>query len=527
MKSYLFLLGLLSVSLFSCKKEPTVWDTNWSAPLINDTLNLSKLVNDTTLTESGGFYQLDLDRNLFDLNISELITIPDTTISENFTFSGTLTIGPGFNFVNSVEEHNMNVEDVELKLIILKKGFIDVKVENPLATKTIFQVQLPGVTKNGVTFNQEYEAPASSNGLPGVVFESIDLSGYKMDLTGISGGEVNFLRSQITVKTDPNGPSVEISPSDVTKVNATFRDVKVDYAKGYFGSKLFSDTTEVKIDQLANVTAGTIDIPATTIEFIIENGIKVSAQAKLTTVKNINSAGNSVNLTGVNIGALFDLNPANGSWTSLTPSIKTITFDNTNSNIEAYIENLGSLHTLGYRMQLNPWGNVSGSNDELFSNSTLKVRMKANMPLAIGIDNLVLKDTFEITLNQKPDKTRIKSGELLLEARNAFPIAGNVIIHFLDENDVILHTISGSQPLNSSINGSLDSNTGINVSTSNIQFVFSEEVLDDLNQVHSLVIESGFNTFNSITGTTDQVSIPVGAFLAVKLKAKFISENKL
>ncbi len=526
MKSFLIFL-VLFVLFFSCKKEPTVWDTNWSAPLINDTLDLSKLVNDTTLSESGGFYQLELDRNLFDLNISELIEIPDTTITENFTFTGTLTIGPGFNFVNSVEEHNMNLEDIELKLIILKEGFIDVKVENPLATKTIFQVQLPGVTKNGITFNQEYEAPASSNGTPGVVFESIDLSGYKMNLTGVSGGEVNFLRSQITVKTDPNGPSVEITPSDVTKVNATFRDVKVDYAKGYFGNKLFSDTTEVIIDQLSNVTSGTIDIPATTIEFIIENGIKVSAQAKLTTVKNVNSTGNTVNLTGVNIGALFDLNPANGSWSTLTPSIKTITFDNANSNIEAYIENLGALHTLGYRMQLNPWGNVSGSNDELFSNSTLRVRMKANMPLAIGIDDLILKDTFDITLNQDPDKTRIKSGELTLEARNGFPISGNVIIHFLDENGTILQSVTGSHPLQSSIYGSMDSNVGINVSTSVIQFVLSEEVLNDVDQVRSLIIESGFNTFNSFTGTTDQVSIPVGAFLAVNLKAKFISENKL
>ena len=526
MKKTLFFLVVL-IGLFSCKKEATVWNTNWSAPLINDTLDLSKLVNDTTLTASGGFYQLELERSLFDLNISELIDIPDTTITENFTFSGTLTIGPGFNFVNSIEEHDMNIDDVQLKLIILKEGFIDVKVENPLATKTIFKVQLPGVSKGGIEFSQEYEAPASLNGVHGVVFESIDLSGYQMDLTGVNGGEVNFLRSQITVKTDPNGPSVEITPSDVTIVNATFRDVKVDYAKGYFGNQTFSDTTETQIDQLANVTNGTIDIPATTIEFIIENGIKVSAQAKLTTVSNENSSGNVVDLTGANVGALFDLNPASGSWSTLSPSIKTIIFDNSNSNIETYIENLGATHSLGYRMQLNPWGNVSGSNDELFSNSSLKVRMKVNMPLSIGIDNLILKDTFDIALNNDPDKTRIKSGELILEAKNGFPISGEVKIHFLNQNGDVLHTITGSHPLESSIYGILDVNLGINVAMSNIRFLFSEDVLNDVDQVKSLIIESGFNTFNGVTGIQEQVSIPVGAFVHVKLKANFVSENKL
>ncbi len=519
--------SLLIVLLISCKKEPTVWDTNWSAPIIDDTLDLSELVNDTTLTESGGFYQLALERSLFDLNVSELIEIPDTTISESFTFSANLVLSPGFSFVNSVEEHDLNVDDVQLKLIILKEGFIDVKVENPLETKTIFQVQLPGVAKNGVPFNQSYEAPASVNGAPGVVFETIDLSGYQMDLTGVSGGEVNILRSQITVKTDPNGPSVEITPADVTKVDATFRSVKVDYARGYFGNQSFSDTIEVKVDQLANVTNGTIDIPATTIQFIIENGIKVSAQAKLTKVTNENSSGNVVDLSGANVGALFDMNPASGSWATLTPSIKTITFDNTNSNIEQYIENLGAVHSMGYEMQLNPWGNVSGSNDELFSNSSLKVKMKANMPLAIGIDDLILKDTFEVTLNQDPDKTRIKSGELTLEAANGFPISGEVKIHFIDEQGNVLHTVAGSHPLQSSVYGSLDVNTGINVANSTIQFVLSEDVLDDVDKVKSLIIESGFNTFNTNTNSQEQVSIPVGAFLHVKLKAKFVSENKM
>ncbi|MDG2440092.1 MAG: hypothetical protein P8M19_00355, partial [Crocinitomicaceae bacterium] len=62
------LLALMALFLFtSCKKENTVWETDWSVPVINDTLSLSNLVNDSTLAETGGFYSVDLNRSLFDI----------------------------------------------------------------------------------------------------------------------------------------------------------------------------------------------------------------------------------------------------------------------------------------------------------------------------------------------------------------------------------------------------------------------------------------------------------------------------
>ena len=219
MKSIL-IFTCVSLFLFSCKKEKTIWESEWSAPLISDSLFLDNLVNDSTLFDDNGVYSLSLKRTLFDLNISELIEIPDTTISEVFAPTVSLPISAGVSFVNSVEEHELNIPDVELKKIILKEGFIDVRLENPVATKTLFTVQLPGVTKNGVEFSRLFEAPAMNNGQPGVVEETVSLKGYTLDLTGINGGEHNVLRSQIDVKTDPAGPDITLALSDVTKVFA-------------------------------------------------------------------------------------------------------------------------------------------------------------------------------------------------------------------------------------------------------------------------------------------------------------------
>ncbi|MGB0914572.1 MAG: hypothetical protein ACPGVI_00800, partial [Crocinitomicaceae bacterium] len=431
---YYFTLALIVLSIVSCKKNKTVWDTDWSAPLINDTLSLKNLVNDSTISEVGGFYELDLDRTLFDLNLGELIEIPDTTISEEFIFAATINLSPGFSFVNSTEEHGLDVDELQLKTIILKEGFIDVKVANPLGTTTIFNVELPGVTKDGITFSNQYSAPPGSNASPGIVEETIDLSGYRMDLTGISGGEFNVLKSQITVSTDPNGPSVPISPAEITKVDATFRGVKVDYARGYFGNKVFSDTSIVDLEALDVVESGALDLPNTSIVFKIENGIKVNAEGNLLTVANENNVANVVSLSNAQIGSSFNIDPATGTWDALVPSEKTIEFNSVNSNIESYLENLGNSHEIGYKIQLNPWGNVTGGWDEIFSSSRLKVKLEANMPLTIGVDDLVLRDTFKLDFSQNEENTNVKSGELLIQASNAFPFSGEIIVFMLDAN---------------------------------------------------------------------------------------------
>lgn len=519
-------LLILVTFLIGCKKEDTVWDTDWSAPLINDTLSLSNLVNDSTLEISGGYYLVNLSRTINDINIGDVVKIENDTIEEVFVFSGSLNLSPGFSFVNSVEEHDMALESIELKEVLMREGFIDVRVENPLPTTTIFNVELPGVKKNGITFLGQYAAPPGSQSNPGVIETTIDLSGYHFDLTGATGGQSNLIRSNITVSTDPNGPSVTITPQDITKVRAIFRDVVIDYARGYFGNEVIIDTTVVNLDFLNSVASGMIDIPNTQISFEIVNGIKVGAQVSVLEAKNTNYQGNELNLTGLPIGASYFIDPATGSWNSLNPSSKLISFTSANSNIEQYIENLGSKHVFVTRMQLNPWGNVSGSYDEVFPNSRLSLRMHAQMPLMIGLDDLVLRDTFDLSLNQDPSKTHVKSGELILKARNGFPINGHVKIYLLNQNDAPLSTIIGSENLKTSLLGSLDANHNIYISDSEIHFVLTEDAISQINDVKKIVVETGFNTLNPSTNINEQMSIPEGAFLGIKLKSKFVTENR-
>lgn len=495
--------------------------------MINDTLSLSNLVNDSTLTETGGGYVVDLKRSLFNVDINDLLTIPDTTISANYTISfAFINVPPNYDFVNQSEEYALDLEGVELREVVLKNGYIDVKVSNPAGTKAFFNVKLPGASLAGTSLDETIIAPAGSNTDPGVVTSSFDLKGYKLDLTGIAGSVRNSLRTDVKVTSDPDGPTVQMTNGDITKVDVTLRDVEVEYAKGYFGDRVFSDTTSLPLDVFNMIESGTVDLPQSTVKFEIENGVKVGASGLLTKVNNTNNAGSTVDLTHPQIGNTFFVDPALGSWDNLAPSSKIIEFNAGNSNIESYLENLGNTHEVGYKIQLNPWGNVSGGTDEIFLQSRLKVNLLANMPLAIGMDNLSVIDTFAFSLDQDPNKTHVTKGELLLKTSNAFPFSAGIELILLDEQMNPLHTVAGTSPINSAQFGALNPSLNLMVADSDLKFVLSEAVLEDISKVAHIMVRAVFNTTNATTGLSEQMSIPAGAFLAVKLRTRFTTENR-
>ena len=527
MRELKYLLPILLVAATSCKKEPTSWNSDWSAPLISDTLSLENLVNDSTLTTAGGFYVMDLKRSLFDLNINDLVQIPDTTIATDYSIAfAFINVPPGYAFVNEAENFNLGVADIELKEVILKKGYIDVEVRNPAGTKAFFNVDLPGVSKQGVSFDETYVADAGSNANPGIIKRTVDLSGFKLDLTGASGAMRNTLRADIKVTSDPAGPTVVLSNTDIVKIKVTLRDVEVNYAKGYFGNRIISDTADVNLDIMNLVQSGSIDLPASTVKFELENGVKVSATGLLTTVSNTNTVGTMVNLTHPQLGSTFNVNPAVGSWSTLTPSIKTIEFNQGNSNVEGFLENLGNNFKIGYKVQLNPWGNVSGGTDEIYPQSRLKVNLRATMPLLIGLNDLVVRDTFEISLEQNTAKTHIVSGDLMLRASNAFPFSADVKLILLNAKKQIVGSLTGTSPITASQFGTFEAAHNLNVSNSVVSFVFPESLIEKTNEIKYIIVESEFDSMDVTTNLNQPMSVPEGAFLAVKLKANFKTENR-
>ena len=525
-KRQFFILLLLTILICSCKKKQTTWNTDWSAPIISDTISLSNLYNDSTLVSSNQTtIDLDLSRTILNLGLSDLVGFPDTTINQSFNLNFSLSNVPaGYTFANTIEEHSFDLNDVQLKKVDVSSGSIKLKVFNSIATKVYFKIILPGITKNGLAFEQIFFVNAGTNAQPGSAEELLDISGYSFDLRGVNGLGYNKLQSQLIITSDPTGPSVAISSNNDFSFSAELSGLKFSYAKGYFGNTLISETAEFLVPYFNSIVAGNLDLPSANLDFEIENGMKFGIKGKIISAENTNSSGNTSQLVSSNLGNDFLISPATGAWNSLQTSSQHLIFSAANSNIESYLENLGSSHQLAYQLQLNPWGNVSGGNDEIFANSRLKIKIKSQIPLIVGADGLTLRDTFNIDLKQNSNKTHAKSGLISLSATNAFPLACEPILYLLNENGSILYTINATSQIYSSLLGSLNTQSGLFEKSSLLEFVLTEDIVENLDKIKKIVVQAKFDTPNPLTGWNEAQSIPFGAFLAVKLRLKLNAE---
>ena len=134
------LVLLLIFLIISCKKKKAVWYTDWSSPLINDTLTLSHLANDSTLSEVGGFYELNLDRKLIDLDLAKLIEIRDTIISEEFNSNITINLSNDAKKYLSEKGYDKSYGARPLQRLIQKE------IKEPISEEILF-----GKLKNGGT----------------------------------------------------------------------------------------------------------------------------------------------------------------------------------------------------------------------------------------------------------------------------------------------------------------------------------------------------------------------------------------
>lgn len=522
--SGLFILPLL---FLSCRKEKTSWASNWVLPLVSDTLDLKNLVKDSILAVDGsGYYQLEINRNILDITLSDYIEIPDTMVEQKYAISaGSLNVPAGTSFVNNNKDHSFDLKGAQLKRARISSGKLKITVESPIEAKTIFTVQLPRAKKNGTMIKQTFQAPAGTNQSPSSTSATIDLSGYELDLTGSLGTGFNLLQSQMVVQSDPSGNAVTVDKYDTTKFIIRMENVKMDYARGYFGNLVVEDTTTFNAGFLDKIVAGSLDLPATNIRFIISNGIKVGARATLRSVVNTNQYGSSVALSHPQIGIPMYIEPASGSWSSFLESVRTLQFTSLNSNVEQYIENLGSSQKLSYKFELNPYGNISAGWDEFFPTSRLQVRMKAQMPLSAALNNLTIQDTFDINLKKDTDKTHIASGKLKLSVSNAFPLQGAVKIFLLGASGETIGTVNGSQLIPSSLYGTVTN--GLKKSSATIYFDLSEDLLGQMDQIKKAVVRVALDTPDPTSGNSNFVLIPEGAFMAIRLGTAFQLENRL
>ena len=529
-----YIISIILIFAVSCKKKSTAWNTDWVLPLISDTLNLSNYQNDSTLDGSGPFYVVDFQRTLVDAYLKDYLELPDTTIHQSFSPAiGIGNIPAGFTFYNAVETHELSIPDVELKKIIISSGSIRLSVYNPISTSAYYTITMPGVTLNGVEFEETFFVDAGTQENPALGEALIMLNGYELDLqgTGVMGSSnisaFNILQTSLSITTDPEGQNSSITTSDLFEFDAKFEDVKIAYAMGYFGELSFSDSTDISLPYIDLIRSGSVNLPDIPLSILVKNGAKIPASAKLTLLESTNNDGEVFDLISSELNTNHFVGPATGSWSSLTPSSYELEINENNSNLTDYIEHLGFKHKIGYDFRMNPFGSQTGSYNEIFPTSKVQIDVSSQFPLEIGVDGFIISDTipFEVSSLELNNLIQAESIELHLNYCNAFPMHGALKIKLLDENFNLLYSFYSNEFIGSGSSGTFDNAANIFKLCDKSVIVLDENGTDEMPQARFIVFETTLNSDTNIVPM--QVPIPSNAFLFFDAFLKVTTKNTI
>ena len=529
-----YIISIILIFAVSCKKKSTAWNTDWVLPLTSDTLNLSNYQNDSTLDGSGPFYVVDFQRTLVDVYLKDYLELPDTTIHQSFSPAiGIGNIPAGFTFYNAVETHELSIPDVELKKIIISSGSIRLSVYNPISTSAYYTITMPGVTLNGVEFQETFFVDAGTQENPALGEALIMLNGYELDLqgTGVMGSSnisaFNILQTSLSITTDPEGQNSSITTSDLFEFDAKFEDVKIAYAMGYFGELSFSDSTDISLPYIDLIGSGSVNLPDIPLSILVKNGAKIPASAKLTLLESTNNDGEVFDLISSELNTIHFVGPATGSWSSLTPSSYELEINENNSNLTDYIEHLCFKHKIGYDFRMNPFGSQTGSYNEIFPTSKVQIDVSSQFPLEIGVDGFIISDTipFEVSSLELNNLIQAESIELHLNYCNAFPMQGALKIKLLDENFNLLYSFYSNEFIGSGSSGTFDSAANIFKLCDKSVIVLDENGTNEMPQARFIVFETTLNSDTNIVSM--QVPIPSNAFLFFDAFLKVTTKNTI
>ena len=460
-KIFLVCLGL--ISLYSCRKdfERPNWDVDLLAPLVKTTLSLDHILPDSVLiTNPDTTLKIVYEENIFDVGVDSLFKIPDTTISNAYTVPANSSVAPGNSFYSEAKEYSLNVSNgVGLNYAIIESGFIEVEIFSEIQENIIVDYVIPSAIKNGDTLKLTEMILAGSNSNPSHFVKKIDISGYELDLTGISKAEINTLvtRAVGTVDTNATAPA-QLNFGDQVLFNNKLIDVVPYFVRGYFGNQIssYKDTTE--IDVLRKISGG-LDLDQVDLDIEFKNGIGVDAQVVLNQFTTQNTSSTNVATLSHSVTGT----PININRSTLTSSIPEVNYTNYNidintgnSNIDNLIEILPNQLIYDVGLTINPNGNISGNNDFVFKNHVLETNLKVEFPLSLIATNLALQDTIAFSLPDENETGRINSGTLFLYADNGFPFDANVQLAMYDEYDNFIQNLTvQSQILSAPVDGNL------------------------------------------------------------------------
>lgn len=514
MKISIWISCLLSLATLvsSCKREdPTRWNVDLTAPIAQGKILISDLVPDENINiDQNGLVHFIINENLTDFNIDSLLEIPDTTFVDHISNDfAALTLSPGGLIIPTESgDALMNIPNVQIKELISSSGTLKYELRNFINGDLLAVYSLPKATQNGQSITIEEIMPPGSITNPSYTINEFDLSNYHFDLSGINEDSFNQMNNEISLNVDPNYDStVELPVQDtIIKTLISFINPKIAYARGYFGQHEFSFDESLAIDQLSGIVEGNLNIQELEVNLSIDNYAGIDAQVVLSELTGKNTqTGVEISLDHEEINNSINITRAIDNNGSVSGQNYSILLNETNSNIVDWIENLPDSLTTSTSIEVNPLGDVSSGNDFIYTEQALEANLMVDMPLCVGIDNIVFVDTLDLDFNFDQDL----SGAIYIEIDNSFPLDGTLSLSVVDNDGILSYSVIEEMQIH---HGLTSDYYNIDPTENSFEIPITEELLEQLRNNQQMEVRIRLNSINS-----DVVKFTNANFMDVKI----------
>ncbi len=499
----------------SCKRENTYWDADIVAPLAKSTLNLSSIFPDSILkSNSDSSLKIAFEAEMLNFKADSLLKVPDTSLNSYYSPivwpGGYYAYQPSDIFPIGTPNTDLEfaISSVELNRIKILSGKMKVKVESVMRQPTFFNCVLSSATKNGQVLSLNIPTPAATylpnDTIPGTADTLVDLSGYDIDMAGLSGNKTNTIYYTLKLIIAPYALADTLRMGDYIKTNIAFMQVIPQYGQGYFGNQTINigpDTT--LFDVFNKIKSGNLHLSNATMQLKVINDFGVDMKAKINQVVSINSStGLNKPLTSSVLNSSFNVNRATKTGLPsplINPTTKTLTL-NQNSNLVDFLNNIPDKISYALTAQLNPNGNQSGMNDFAYYGTSLRALLNVDIPLNFSASNLSLQDTVDFNYSHVTQLDNVNYGNLLLYATNTYPLSVNVQGYLLDENGARIDSLFSNPVYSLIAPADLDANNKVTgPKKSELRIPLNKEKLVNIKKARKVYFVSRFNTANQPT----------------------------
>ena len=522
------------VLYFEIKNNLPVDISNISCSLVNSSnlniiasFNFPLIVSGSSAIDSISLAGLSIDKNIeaiinnIDVNASNgniTINYADNLISKislkNLQITEATAFFPEQELSREITETSFDLGDAQITEIGIKTGIVKISLISTIPDTGRIIYNIPSLKKNGIPFSTEKIVPTTISGeSTDYIF---DFQDYVLDLTGkdgrIGGDTVNTIYSELITYIDSTGELVTLNQLDSFYYFTEFI-FSPKYALGYLGTDTVEFGPEIIENNIFNnIVGGNIDLNNTELSVEIDNYFGADANLVFTelTAENTNTGiittptvdedGNNFIGHEYNINRATLINLENANIESSKTSIKL--------NADEILSILPDKISTSLNVYLNPNGQSSNP-DFLFPEYPIDASIELKVPLNIIANDLHLRDTSDIDIQQNED---LEIDKVFLKIENGFPIDCDFNMILLDKNKNVIDTLFNNQFVSS---GLMQNSVVVEKSISIL-----DATVPNFDQIKNVVFDIKFNTDDVNNHVSIYNDYTIDFLLSVKLKTR-------